>query len=147
MAKAKQENSVTIPREIAEFIDIVAERYGYYFGKRAIMSELMKTTTEERAKVRELGKKVNKLFEEYIKEGKDVRNEIVNAQRELKKAKAELREKSKPFYEKMRPLNLALSYLDKIVIPSKIEQITGKKVTPIYEVSREIRAVIESKKE
>jgi hypothetical protein len=127
--------TVQIPEEVVELINVVAERWGYYFGKRAVQSELMKATTVERATVRALGQKISAKITEYMENGTDVRQEVHTLQGELAKARAVLREKSAPFYEKISPLNKALTYLDKKVIPQAIEKATGEKVLPRLQVS------------
>jgi len=140
-------SQVQIPKEVAELINLVAERYGYYFGKRAIQSELMKATKAERAEVRLIGQKISGLINEYLNEGRDVRSEVSELQSKLAQARAVLKQKSAPFYEKMRPLNKALSYLDKEVIPKKLEEITGEKVMPRFQVSDYImKAITKPKK-
>jgi hypothetical protein len=129
------QTTVQIPEEVAGLINVVAERWGYYFGKRATQSELMKATQVERATVRSFGQKISAKISEYMENGTDVRQEVKTLQGELAKARAVLREKSAPFYEKIRPLNKALSFLDKKVIPDAIEKATGEKILPRYQVS------------
>jgi hypothetical protein len=140
-------SQVQIPQEVASFINVVSERWGYYFGKRAVQSELMKATTVERATVRALGQKISAKISEYMENGTDVREEVRSLQGELAKARAVLKEKSSPFYEKIRPLNKALTYLDKTAIPQAIEQVTGEKVVPRFQVSDYIvKAITKPKK-
>lgn len=129
------QTTVQIPEEVVGLINVVAERWGYYFGKRAIQSELMKATQVERATVRSIGQKISAKISEYMENGTDVRQEVRTLQGELAKARATLKEKSEPFYEKIRPLNKALSFLDKKVIPEAIERVTGEKILPRYQVS------------
>jgi len=131
-------SQVAIPQEVASFINVVSERWGYYFGKRAIQSELMKSTTVERATVRAVGQKISAKISEYMENGTDVREEVRSLQGELGKARAVLKEKSAPFYQKIRPLNKALSYLDKTVIPKSIEEVTGQKVIARFQVDKAI---------
>ncbi|MEM2613240.1 MAG: hypothetical protein QXO15_03315 [Nitrososphaerota archaeon] len=133
-----------IPTEVAELINLVAERYGYYFGKRLIQSELMRETKEERKTIKEIGKKISEKMSEYLEKGVDVREDICSLQGELARVRAELAQKSAPYYEKLRPLNKALSYLDKEVIPKAIERVTGKKVTPVTQVSDYLLKAIKS---
>lgn len=136
-----------MPKEVTDFINVVSERWGYYFGKRAVQSELMKATTVERATVRALGQKISAKIGEYMENGTDVREEVRSLQGELAKARAELKAKSAPFYEKIRPLNKALTYLDKTAIPQAIEQVTGEKVVPRFQVSDYVvKAITKPKK-
>jgi uncharacterized coiled-coil DUF342 family protein len=140
-------SQIAIPQEVASLINVVSERWGYYFGKRAVQSELMKATTVERATVRALGQKISAKINEWMEKGEDTREEIRSLQGELAKARAVLKEKSTPFYQKMRPLNRALSYLDKTVIPKALEEVTGEKVTPRFQVSDYIvKAITKPKK-
>jgi len=78
-------------------VDLVSERWGYYFGKRAVQSELMKATTVERATVRALGQKISAKISEYMENGTDIREEVRSLQGELAKARTVLKEKSTPF--------------------------------------------------
>jgi len=55
---------------------------------------------------------------------------------ELEEAKANLKAVTKPFYDKIKPLNKALSHLDKVVIPERLKEITGKPITPRFTVSK-----------
>jgi len=134
-----------VSEAVATLINLTVERWGYYFGKRATASELMKSTIVERAKVREVGQKISGLFGQYLSEGKDVRADVGSLQGELAKARADLSAKSKPFYEKMRPLNKALSFLDKTAIPEAIELATGSKVTPRFQLSEYVLKAITPK--
>ena len=128
-------DQIQLPEEVAGLISIVAERYGYYFAKRSIQSELMKATTLERAKVRTTGKAIAIKIGEYLSEGKDVRSEVADLQGKLATARATLKLKSAPYYAKMSPLTKAISYLDKVVIPPQIEKATGEKLLPRFQVS------------
>jgi NAD-dependent DNA ligase len=126
---------IQLPEEVSHLINIISERWGYYFGKRAIQSELMKATATERATVGSIGQSIAKKMNEYINEGKDVREDIRSLQAELVKARGELKAKAEPFYAKIAVLNTALSYLDKQVIPAAIEKATGSPVVPRSQVS------------
>ena len=123
-----------IPENIKSFIDTVAERYGYYFGKRVLLSQMFKETKEERNKVRSIRKQISKLQEEYIKSGKNVRRELKALYEQLNDARKVLSEKSKPFYNQIKPLNQALSFMDKVVIPAKLKEL-GREVKPLTTVS------------
>jgi len=137
---------VVIPKEIEDLINVVSERWGYYFGKRVLMSELMRVTATERAIVRAIGQKIQAKISEYMENGTDVREDVKVLQSELMRVKAALKEKSTPFYEKMRPLNKALSYLDKEVIPRALEAVTGEKVAPRFQLSDNVYKALETRK-
>jgi hypothetical protein len=126
---------VVVSEAVTELVNMVAERWGYYFGKRAIQSDVMKATTAERAKIRALGQQISAKIGEYLANGIDVREEVRALQGSLTEARIALKEKSAPLYMKIKPLNLALTYLDKLAIPKAIESATGSAVLPRFEVS------------
>jgi len=132
---------IVIPKEIEDLINAVSERWGYYFGKRALMGELMRATASEIAKIKALNQKISEKISEYMN-GKDVRDEIKALQAELTKVQETYKQKAEPFYAQIKPLNKALSYLDKIVIPNAIEAVTGEKVMPRFQVSENILKAI-----
>ncbi len=80
-----------------------------------------------------------------MESGKDVRGQIRTLQAELGKVRAEYEKKATPFYEKKRPLSKALSYLDKEAIPKALEQVTGQKVIPRFELSEHVLKAIAPK--
>jgi len=126
---------VVIPAEVGQLVNVVAERWGYYLGKRTIQSELMKATTIERAKVRAVGQMISAKMNEYLNSGTDVRQEVAELQSQLAEARTTFKAKATPFYEKIKPLNKVLTFLDKTVIPQAIEQATHEKLTPRFQVS------------
>jgi len=141
--KSMSTQQIILPKEVEDLISVVSERWGYYFGKRAIMGELMSATKKEIAAIKALNKKISEKINEYAKDGKDVRSEIKALQAELEKAREAFKQKSEQYYAKLKPLNKALSYLDKIVIPSAIEAVTKEKIMPRYQVSEDLMKVIE----
>jgi len=138
-------NTPKIPQNIQNFIDVVVERYSYYFGKRKIQSELFRATRDERNKVRDIGKTINALINEMIYDGKDNRKTIKELNKQLFDAKKVLREKSRPFYEKMRPLTKAISLMDREIIPQKIQEVTGKPLQPRFTLSDWIKKKLAEK--
>jgi len=132
--------------EAEALIDTVAERWGYYLGKRTTQSALMQSTTSERASVRVAGKSIKDKLADYLKNGTDVRDEVNSMQEDLDDAREILSEKAKPFYEKISPLNKALTYLDREVIPLQIEQATGVAVMPRFQVADYTQKAIDAAK-
>jgi hypothetical protein len=126
---------ILVSESATELINLVAERWGYYYAKRLKMAEMMKATATERAQITAVGKRIAEKMGLYLKEGKDVRSEIASLQAELSSARAVLKEKAAPFYQQIAPLNKALSYLDKEVIPVAIEKATGERVVPRFQIS------------
>ena len=140
-------NVAKIPPNIQNFIDVVVERYGYYFGKRKIQSELFKATKEERSTIRNLRKTIQNLVNEMVYDGKDNRKAIKELQRKLFDARNELKRKATPYYEKIRPLTKAISLMDKEIIPQKIQEITGKPLEPRYTLSEWLRKKLTEKEQ
>lgn len=140
--KEMEQTSVQIPQEVAGLISVVSERWGYYFAKRVKSAELMKATSPERQKVTKLGKAISEKVGEWMANGTDTRAEITALQTQLGQARAELKEKSAPYYEVMKPLSGAISYLDKILIPSQLQTVTGQPIVPKFQVSADILKAI-----
>jgi len=124
--------------KVQELIDLVYERYGYYFGKRAVMSRMFKETTTERQKLRELSREKSGLIALYLKTGKDVRKELSGLQNEINRTRGILRKKSAPYWDTIRPLNQALSFMDKQLIPAKLEEVTGRPVEARVQLSAQL---------
>lgn len=140
------QTTTQIPEEVASLINTVAERWGYYFGRRVTQSELMKATSNERKQVRAIGKLISAKIGEYLSQGTDVREAVTSMQGELAQVRSVLKQKSAPFNAKMSPLNKAITYLDRVVIPQQLEKATGDKVLPRLQVSDyTIRAITASK--
>jgi len=137
--------TLQIPEQVAELINVVAERYGYYFAKRIKTSELMKATAIERREVQRINKAISGKVNEWMKDGTDTRPEIIALQGELASARAALKQKSAPFNDATRPLGKAISYLDKTLIPNQLQAVTGQPVIPKFTVSPEILKAITSK--
>jgi len=137
---------VVLPKEkeYEEIITVVAERYGYYFGKRLLQSQILKKTGEERKKVKEITKTISEKISEYLEKGSDVRSEVLSLRQELAKIREAMKEKTSEEMQKIAILNKALSYLDKIVIPAMFERV-GIKIVPRTEVSDYILNAIKTK--
>jgi chromosome segregation ATPase len=145
-----------LPQEVAGLISVVAERYGYYFAKRVKSAERMQATLPERQKVAELDKAISEKDKaisekvgEWMKNGTDTRAEITALvaeitplQASLKDAKDARKEKGKEFSTKIGELTRALNYLDKILIPSQLQAVTGQPVVPKFTVSADILKAI-----
>lgn len=138
----KMSQTIQLPQEVAGLISVVAERWGYYFAKRVKSAELMKATSAERQKVTKLGKAISDKVGEWMKNGTDTRAEITALQTQLSDARTELKQKSAPYYEAMKPLSGAISYLDKVLIPSQVQTVTGQPVVPKFTVSADILKAI-----
>jgi hypothetical protein len=136
---ASSQVAVAVPEEYKAFVDLVAERWGYYFGKRAISKEKKEATKTEKGQVDSLKEKLGKLIGELISNKEaDNRDTIRITQLELQKAEAELALKREPFNIKARPLNRALRYMDDVAIPKRIQELTGTAVTPRFQLSNDI---------
>jgi hypothetical protein len=119
-------------------VDTIVERWGYWAQRRALSSQLMKSTSVERAKVTQIGKQIAGKLSAYLAEGTDVRGDVVTLQGDLAQAKSVLKAKAQPYYDKVAPFVKAVSYLDRVVIPGQIEAVTGEKLQPRVEISPSI---------
>jgi hypothetical protein len=121
------------PKDV--LVATIVERWGYWAQRRALSSLLMKSTSAERAKVTQIGKRIAGRLSAYLAEGTDVRGEVVTLQGELAQAKSVLKTKAQPYYDKVAPFVKAISYLDRVVIPGQIEAVTGERLQPRVEIS------------
>ena len=131
MSEQKKAQKLINPEKAVEVLDIVARRYSYYLGKRMVLRRMMLETVSERLRVQQLGRRLHEAIENYIqKPTNELRNTIMSLRKELSEAKAVLRDRQKPYWDVIRPLNMALSYLDKTVIPQKLREV-GYDITPV----------------
>jgi len=112
------------------FRDLVAERFGYFMGRRLTQQEMNEKTEEERKAVREVRKSIN--IEEFI-QNSDLEGYKGKLQ-ELDAARNVVKEKSKPFREKISPLGKAIRFLDNVAIPDALKEL-GTPVQPRFSIS------------
>ena len=112
------------------FRDLVAERFGYFMGRRLTQQEMNEKTEEERKAVREVRKSIN--IEEFI-QNSDLEGYKSKLQ-ELDAARKVVSEKAKPFREKISPLTKAVRFLDNVAIPDALKEL-GCPVQPRFSIS------------
>jgi hypothetical protein len=117
-------------------IATIRKRWGIYFGKKALLKELMHNTAKELASVKKASQTYRDALQQLI-EGKGDREAVKKASEALERARATYREKAAPYRAKLAPVNQVLSGLDNATIPKLIEMATGSKVEPITEVDPE----------
>jgi hypothetical protein len=117
-------------------IATIKKRWGIYFGKKALLRELMHNTNRELAAVKKASQTYRDALQQLI-EGKGDREAVKKAFEALEKARATYREKAAPYRAKLAPINQVLSSLDNATIPKLIEMATGSKVEPVIEVDTE----------
>jgi len=116
------------------FRDLVAERFGYWMGRKLTQQEMNEATKEERKAVREVHKSIN--IEEFITNS-DI-DGYKQKLEDLKGARKVVTEKSKPFREKISPLGQAIRYLDNVAIPDALKEL-GTPVQPRFSISDYIK--------
>lgn len=148
-AKALTEEQV---KDLIGFRDLVAERFGYFMGRRLKQQEMNEKTAADSKIIRERRKAIASGYNNYYEEDvthtdalKKIKAEITANEKALKKPLEDLKKAREPFQEAIKPLAQAVRYIDTVVIPDALQEM-GKKVAPITEVSPEItRALAESK--
>lgn len=140
---------IAIPEEVEKevtllrgFRDLVAERMGYWLGRRLTQQEMNEKTADERKKVREIRKEITDNLEDYIRNAQiDTYLSKVQA---LKDAKAVVTKASKPFRKKISPLSKATRYLDNVAIPDALKEL-GTPVQPRFSLSKWISDALKAK--
>jgi len=117
-------------------ISTIRKRWGLYFGKKALLRQLMHETAKELAGVKKAKEAYATALEQLIN-GQTDRQAVLAAKEQLKAAKEAYNKKAAPIRAKMAPINEVLSFLDNAVIPKLIELTTGSKVEPVVEVDVE----------
>jgi len=142
--------AVAIPVEqevklLRGFRDLVAERFGYFMGRRLTQQDMTEKTAAERKAVAEIRKEIT---------GDNLKTIIANADVKtyesklvaLKSARETLSKAAKPFREKITPLAKAQRYLDNVAIPDALKEI-GAPVQPRFALSEWItKTLAEAKK-
>jgi len=126
------------------FRDLVAERMGYFLGRRLKQQEMTEATKTERGEVHEIRKEIT---------GENLENIIANSDIEgykdvlkrLKSAREVVTKKAKPFREKISPLAKAQKYMDNVAIPDALKEL-GTPVQPRFSLSKWVSDAIETAK-
>ena len=129
--------SDSLPPKVREYLELSAEWFGYYFGKKVINKQKNIETRDLRAQRKIIKAKIDKLNKDYLEKGKNVRKELKVLYAQLNKVSREIREKNKPFNEQLKPLNQALRVLREAVLPAKLTQL-GYTIKPKFQVRKEL---------
>ena len=137
-AVVERHETATLPEPVARLVNLVGTRYGIYFGKRLVQSEVVKATSDERIKMRELNKGMNDKIGAYLETGADVRDDVKGLIAKKAEVQKDIAKKSEPFSGKLSALGSALSYIDKVAMPQAYTSATGKQIVPIMEVPKDL---------
>ena len=125
------------------FRDIVAERMGYFLGRRLTQTDMSDKTETERKAVATIRKDIKTNIPTWIKDANIEAYNKKNA--ELKVASEKLSKVSEPFRKKISPLAKAQKYLDNVAIPDALKQL-GTPVQPRFSLSKWINDTLEQEK-
>lgn len=119
----EQPEIVEVPSVIVdsrdEVLGMVASRYGYALGRTAISKKKNADTKAERDAVSATAKLIRQKFEEYLKQGTDVRAEVKDFQYKYGNAKESYKMASEPYNKRIKPLSEKIKELD-TAIPEKL---------------------------
>jgi len=128
------------------FRDLVAERFGYFMGRRLTQQQMTEKTDTERKAVAEVRKTITGDNLKAIIAKGDIKTYETKLSA-LKTAREALSTASKPFREKISPLAKAQKYIDNVAIPDSLKEL-GKPVQPRFVLSEWINdALVAQKKE
>jgi len=128
------------------FVELVAERWGYYVGRRVTQQDMATATKDQSKAVRDLAKKVNEAIEGYIAEpSDDLRTQILNGRKAVVEAKKTLKTARAPFMKKISPLAKAVRYCDNVAIPDSLKEL-GHAIQPRFSLSDWVQDAIKPKK-
>jgi len=141
--------TVAIPVEqevklLRGFRDLVAERWGYFMGRRLTQQDMTQKTEAERKAVAEIRKDISGDNLKTIITKGDIKTFEAKLSA-VKTAREALNKASKPFREKISPLAKAQKYLDNVAIPDALKEL-GTPVQPRFSLSKWIGDAIASQK-
>jgi len=130
--------AVTVPVEqevklLRGFRDLVAERFGYFMGRRLTQQDMTTKTEAERKAVAEIRKEITGDNLKTIIANGDVKTYETHISK-MKEAHEALSKVAKPFREKISPLAKAQRYLDNVAIPDALKEL-GTPVQPRFGLS------------
>lgn len=128
------------------FIELVAEQFGYKFGRKAKQKEMNEATVKERKAANEARKAVVDGIEALIKNPSKANATAVGTKREaLEEAKKVLKAARKPFNAKIKPLGDAIKYIENVAIPDSLKEL-GHTVVPRFSLSDWAQKAVEQSK-
>jgi hypothetical protein len=143
IAKSGQKVDARTATMLLGFRDIVAERMGYFLGRRLTQTEMSDKTETERKAVAEIRKDIRKNIPTWIKDAN--LKEYAKKTEELKTASEKLSGAAAPFRAKISPLARAQKYLDNVAIPDALKQL-GTPIAPRFSLSKWINDTLEQEK-
>jgi len=126
------------------FRDLVAERTGYFLGRRLKQTELTEATKTEREAVRDIREEITGDNLVTIINESNIAG-YNDALTRLKAAREVVTKKAKPFREKITPLAKAQKYMDNVAIPDALKEL-GAPVAPRFSLSKWVKNAIETEK-
>jgi len=141
--------TVAIPVEqevklLRGFRDLIAERWGYFMGRRLTQEEMTQKTEAERKAVAEARKAITGDNLKTIISKADIKG-YESTLTKVKEARETLNKVAKPFREKISPLAKAQKYLDNVAIPDALKEL-GTPVQPRFSLSKWIGDALASQK-
>lgn len=127
------------------FVELVAERYGYFMARRLTQQDMSEKTKKESEAVRKLSKTASKAIEDFIEKPTDaLKTTIISTRKELVDAKKVAKDARQPFLDKISPLVKAQKYLDNVAIPDSLKEL-GHPAQPRFSLSDWVTKAIEQK--
>jgi len=142
-----QATAIPVEQEISllrGFRDLVAERWGYFMGRRLTAEEMSNKTEAERKAVAEVRKAITGDNLKTIISKADVKT-YESTLAKIKEARETLNTAAKPFREKIAPLAKAQRYMDNVAIPDGLKEL-GAPVQPRFSLSKWIGDALASQK-
>lgn len=141
--------AIAIPAEqevklLRGFRDLIAERWGYFMGRRLTQEDMSNKTEAERKAVAEVRKNITGDNLKTIITKADVKT-YESTLAKIKTAREVLNTASKPFREKISPLAKAQKYLDNVAIPDALKEL-GTPIQPRFSLSKWIGDALASQK-
>ena len=144
------QKTVELPKAVQEemdnlrgFRDLMAERTGYYLGRKAKQAEMNTATKTERKTAGGIRTVIRESIPTWIAESNV--SEYEKQTSLLSEASKVVSEKSKPFRVQIKPLTQAVKYIDNIAVPAVLEQL-GMNLAPTFTLSDFIKAKLEEQK-
>ena len=151
MPRTPQAQTVQIPEDVSQelrllqgFRDLVAERWGYFVGRRMKQAEMNEATETERKAVRDVRVTISgdKLKELIKASDIDTYEATLKAVAEAQKI---VSEKAKPYRDAMSPLLKAQKYMDNVAVPDALKEL-GTPVKARFTLSEWLEKTLEAKK-
>ena len=114
------------------FSHLVAERTGYFMGRKLKQAEMSTASEKERKALQKISDAVD--VEDFISAG-DLEG-WQKKQKELKDARKAVAKKQKPFRDKISPLTKILKVFDNETIPDALQEMNGHRPQARFSLSK-----------